>query len=188
MTFVSAHKSKGLEATNVIIINGENATLGFPNKMADDFVLSFVLTKADSYEFAEERRLFYVALTRTKNRTYILAPDKNPSIFVKELIKNYGVPLIKLDLKNSIDNAPPCPKCLVGHLVERSMKKGGRSFVGCSNFPKCDYTLKDLNVLKEPKRCSVCGGYMVKRRGKYGYFYGCSNYPLCENKEKILKP
>ena len=37
----------------------------------------------------EERRLFYVALTRTKNYCYLFVPKDNPSIFVKELIKNY---------------------------------------------------------------------------------------------------
>lgn len=27
--------------------------------------------------------------------------------------------------------------------------------------------------------CPICGGHLVERKGKYGYFYGCSNYPNC---------
>ena len=44
-------------------------------------------TKKDFLE--EERRLFYVALTRAKNNVYLFAPRLKSSIFVKELIKNY---------------------------------------------------------------------------------------------------
>ena len=37
-------------------------------------VLNFVKRNGDSFSYAEERRLFYVALTRTKNNVYLLAP------------------------------------------------------------------------------------------------------------------
>ena len=43
----------------------------------------------DNYPYEEERRLFYVALTRTKNNVYLFVNKKNESIFVKEIVNNY---------------------------------------------------------------------------------------------------
>ena len=87
--FLTAHKSKGLEEENVIIINLTNDYLGFPNKIKDDKVLRFVSNSFEKYPYSEERRLFYVALTRTKNKVYLLVPRKSQSVFVQELIYNY---------------------------------------------------------------------------------------------------
>lgn len=87
--YLTVHKSKGLEEENVIIINLENKFLGFPNKIKDSKILRFVTENSDKYPFSEERRLFYVALTRTKNHVYLLIPNSNESIFIQELIKNY---------------------------------------------------------------------------------------------------
>jgi len=89
MYYLTSHKSKGLEEENVIIINLIDKLLGFPNKIIDDKVLRFVSCKDDKFSYSEERRLFYVALTRTKNKVYLLVPRKNPSIFIRELISNY---------------------------------------------------------------------------------------------------
>lgn len=97
ISFMTAHKSKGIEADNVILINLENRLTGFPNKIADDPVLSLVLNDMDGYNFAEERRLFYVALTRTKNITYLLIPAINESMFTEELRKDLGVEIYKYD-------------------------------------------------------------------------------------------
>ncbi|MBP3635761.1 MAG: UvrD-helicase domain-containing protein [Bacilli bacterium] len=87
--YLTMHKSKGLEDENVIIINLQNNNLGFPSKIESNKVLHYVLHENDYYPYEEERRLFYVALTRTKNNVYLLVNKDNPSIFVKELIKNY---------------------------------------------------------------------------------------------------
>lgn len=98
INYMTAHKSKGLEEENVIIINLSNAILGFPNKIKNDKILRFVSSNYEKYMYAEERRLFYVALTRTKNKVYLLVPLENKSIFIKELIKdNYrNLDIIKL--------------------------------------------------------------------------------------------
>lgn len=88
--YLTAHKSKGLEADNVIIINLRNDILGFPNRLKDDSLLRFTSPYAPKYPFDEERRLFYVALTRTKNKVYLLKPKKDPSAFLLELEKDYG--------------------------------------------------------------------------------------------------
>ena len=85
--YLTVHKSKGLEEENVIIINLEDKLLGFPNKINDDKVLRFVNRGCEKFAYSEERRLFYVALTRTKNYVYLLAPIKNSSVFVNEILK-----------------------------------------------------------------------------------------------------
>lgn len=82
---MTAHASKGLGYDNVIIVNGKNETFGFPSKIEDDPVLAFVIKGDRSIDYAEERRLFYVAMTRTKNRVFVVAPEQNPSEFLLEI-------------------------------------------------------------------------------------------------------
>lgn len=84
--YLTIHRSKGLEEENVIIINLEDKLLGLPNQIKDDKVLRFVSRSFESYPYSEERRLFYVALTRTKNEVYLLVPFDHHSIFVDELL------------------------------------------------------------------------------------------------------
>jgi DNA helicase-4 len=84
---LTIHASKGLEEECVIIINLRDDTLGIPNKIKDNEILKCVNNNVDLYPYEEERRLFYVALTRTKSDVYLLVDKKNPSIFVKEIIR-----------------------------------------------------------------------------------------------------
>ncbi len=88
LRYLTIHKSKGLESDNVIIINLINADLGFPTKIKNHS-LTYLIQEKDFFLYEEERRLFYVALTRTKNYCYLLVPFFNESIFVKE-IKKYS--------------------------------------------------------------------------------------------------
>lgn len=181
--FLSVHKAKGLEADNVIILNFKNDKLGFPNQIDDDPVLNLVLTKAEKYKFAEERRLFYVAITRTKNRTFILTDNKNPSPFFNEFVESKSV--FFHSIKNSSDaEQTNCPCCKSGFLLK--VEHNDQSFVGCSNYPKCRYTLHDATILNHPRKCPSCGGFLIKRKGKNGHrFIGCTNYPYCTHTEQI---
>jgi len=88
--YLTMHASKGLEEDCVIIINLIDDVLGMPNKIKDDKVLKYVNRNYDKYPYEEERRLFYVALTRTKNEVFLLTEKDKKSIFVKELIKDYS--------------------------------------------------------------------------------------------------
>ena len=88
--YMTVHKSKGLESDNVIIINMNDDILGFPSKIKQNKILRLV-QKYDKYPYSEERRLFYVALTRTKNNVYLFTKIKNNSIFIKELLKKYRI-------------------------------------------------------------------------------------------------
>lgn len=84
--YKTVHSAKGLESDTVIIINLEDNILGFPNKINNPEVIDYVFPK-EEYEYAEERRLFYVSLTRSKNEVYLLKPNK-PSVFYKEIVKD----------------------------------------------------------------------------------------------------
>ena len=84
--FLTVHKSKGLEADYVIILQCNKDTYGFPSMVSDDPVLDYVLTKSDQYPYGEERRLFYVAITRAKIKTYVLYDRRFPSVFVDEFL------------------------------------------------------------------------------------------------------
>ena len=96
--FLTVHKSKGLEEDNVIIINLYNSRLGFPSLIKNHQILNKILTN-DYIIHEEERRLFYVALTRSKNNVYLLTPVNNYSVFIRELIWNYQekIEIINID-------------------------------------------------------------------------------------------
>lgn len=81
ITYLTVHSSKGLGFDQVIIINCNNGVYGFPSKIINNHFIN------NRDEIDEERRLFYVALTRTKNKVYILYDKKRPSEFILE-IKN----------------------------------------------------------------------------------------------------
>lgn len=84
--FLTVHKSKGLEADYVIILQCNKDTYGFPSLVSDDPTLNYVLTKSDQFPFGEERRLFYVAITRAKIKTIVLYDKRFPSVFVNEYL------------------------------------------------------------------------------------------------------
>ena len=84
--FLTVHKSKGLEADYVILLQCNKGTFGFPSEMSDDPVLNLILGKGDEFPYGEERRLMYVAMTRAKIRTFVLYDRKMPSVFVTEFL------------------------------------------------------------------------------------------------------
>ena len=91
--FLTIHASKGLEADHVVILDATSDRMGFPSEIVDDPVLSMVLPEPENFDHAEERRLFYVALTRARQSVSIIANQHKPSVFVRELVENgeYGV-------------------------------------------------------------------------------------------------
>lgn len=84
--FLTVHKSKGLEADYVIILQCNRDVYGFPSQVSDDPVLDVVLTKSDKFPYGEERRLFYVAITRAKVKTIVMYDKRYPSVFVDEFL------------------------------------------------------------------------------------------------------
>jgi DNA helicase-4 len=176
--YITVHKSKGLEADNVIVLNLKNHLLGFPNKMTDDPMLSLLLSDDEAYRFAEERRLFYVALTRTKNEAVLLIPT-DVSLFAEELITDNDNLLTSNNESLSKTN---CPYCQTGHLVIRQNSFKNNQFLGCSHYPICNQTFNTIEILENTILCPSCkSGFMTKRSGRFGNFSGCTNYPKCKN-------
>ena len=89
LKYMTIHSSKGLESDIVIILNMKNDIYGIPSQIKDDKILSILKSK-ELYKYEEERRLFYVALTRTKSYVYLLTPLLYPSIFIKETKRIYN--------------------------------------------------------------------------------------------------
>lgn len=184
LTFLTAHRSKGLGYDNVIIINAVNATYGFPSKIEDDPVMKLVIREDRTIEYAEERRLFYVAMTRTKNRVYIAVPKQRPSRFVAELVQEYDKVCVNGELDLSNTNSPDismikrCPIC--GYPLQYKHKKdfGLRLWI-CTNEPEiCDFMTNDLSGGILPiLKCDCCkDGYLIVRKKDYQPFLGCTNY------------
>jgi DNA helicase-4 len=130
-TFMSVHKAKGLEADIVIILNCNSGKHGFPSEMSDDPILNILLSDADQFENGEERRLFYVAMTRAKEKVYFISDATYKSKFIAELEVETGEKSVK-----------KCPLCLTSDLVKKSGTKNGKNwaFYGCSNYLYgCEY-------------------------------------------------
>lgn len=212
----TVHQSKGLECDNVILINLKNWKAGFPNKMVDDPVLNFVKRNGDSFSYAEERRLFYVALTRTKNNVYLLSPYFKSSVFVQELKTDANVELLNLEhnrletLKNIEKNGEryviptklKCPVCKTGVVLLESFWNKGKlnRVLKCSHnmappFNRCNweggYYGSELEDLDDIEYCPSCDGILIKRyRHSDGHpFLGCTNFRKtgCRGKGKKLE-
>ncbi len=174
LRFLTVHKAKGLQAENVIILNMRNHLLGFPNQIIDDPILSLVLTEKDTYDFAEERRLFYVALTRTKNRTYLITPENNYSIFIKDIMDKKDVEIKKIGIEDKEDYG----KCECGGNLIVKLGRNG-PFLSCEHYPLHNFT-KPCTTIPKEYLCPKCGKQLVRREGSYGSFIGCSGYPNCK--------
>lgn len=186
LTYSTVHGSKGLEDDYVILINADDSRIGFPNKMEDDELLDLVLSHKSEFEYAEERRLWYVALTRTRNYTYIIANAENPSMFLEEIA---GQCLVLNQGGNPSEQRMEiaCPRCKTGRLVLRTNERDGTRFYGCSNYPYCNYSIDDMTAVSRNKKCRQCGDFMIFRKGRFGAFFGCHNYPRCQYTEEYEK-
>lgn len=151
ITFMTIHSSKGLEYDDVIILNFKDKLNGFPNKIEDDSVLRFLKEK-EKCPYAEERRLLYVALTRTLNDVYLLAPTYKESVFIEELANKHKVKQLSLRIDKNLEknfykprksNEPfdyrktdiKCPNCKDGKItvVRNNMNDPPTQYIRCSN-------------------------------------------------------
>jgi len=141
VTFRTVHGSKGLEADYVVLPNITNGRYGFPSQIEDDSVLTLAMSGTDDFLFSEERRLFYVGLTRAKKGVTIFTVAGLESPFVVELLDDPDVTVTtvgedgqEIEADQVLVNV--CPKCGQGTLVLRTGRYG--DFFSCSRFPKCD--------------------------------------------------
>lgn len=181
ITFMTAHSSKGLGYDDVIIVNGKNETYGFPSKIEDDPVLAFVIKGDRSIDYAEERRLFYVAMTRTKNRVFFVAPEQNPSEFLLELKRDYKNVVLQGEWNEEVvkNQKKACPLC--GYPLQLKYKKayGLRLYMCTNELEVCGFMTNDYRAGKMSiQKCDKCrDGYLVVKQGTdAGFFLGCTNY------------
>lgn len=139
LRFLTIHKAKGLEADIVFIINCESGKYGLPSEQSDDEVLNLLLSKSDQYENGEERRLFYVAMTRAKEKLFLITNPNNKSKFI-----------IELEDQQVNDHSNKCPLCKKGEIIlkrEGTAKNGNTyKFYTCTNFLYgCEYNSTEWN-------------------------------------------
>lgn len=197
--FITAHKSKGTEADYVILIGMKSGVYGFPCQIDDDPLLNLVLSKEDNFPNSEERRLFYVAITRARKEAYLIADKSSVSQFIVEaLTKDYNVKVFGKALGKT-----KCPDCETGFIEIVERKYG--PFYSCTNYPYCEYRppqcpecrngfleidnsakyncVNDYCDFKAPS-CPRCKeGYLYLVSGVFSNFIGCSNFPDCKYKE-----
>ena len=197
LSYRTVHRSKGLEADYVVVLGLFSGKYGFPTGVTDDPLLDLVLASPERHPNAEERRLFYVAITRAKRRVFLLADGGPPSPFLQELIRNgYDVTVFG----RLPENESSCPRCVRGRLERRQSTRNGKTFYGCSNWPYCRYTLSSCPACstglpirkgaafrcrdcgRDIESCPQCDGWLRPRFSEYGPFWGCSNWPDCRYK------
>jgi DNA helicase-4 len=137
VAFKTVHGSKGLEADVVLLPNVTRGRYGFPSQVEDDPVLDLAMADPDPFPHAEDRRLFYVALTRARRAVTLFAVSGQESPFVVELLREGRLGVASGD---GVRPVQLCPACKDGTLQPRRSRYG--EFLGCSNFPGCTHTAK----------------------------------------------
>ena len=148
---MSIHKSKGLGADVVVILKMESGKYGFPGSMENDPIMNLV--RADEQEFlnAEERRVFYVALTRAKQKIYLCTNSYFPSTFIEEL-KSEEYPEVSFENSSVNPALLSCPNCQKGKLFLKYPKRANGYAWICSLSPYCNGKAKFC------KRCKKLPG------------------------------
>ena len=196
------HKSKGQEKDFVVVFDLEPGDYGFPSTRKDDPLFEPFSPPKEDFEHAEERRLFYVALTRARHRVYLVADMNNPSEFVTELLKDeeYSIETGEFgdtsdDQRHDVKNA--CPMCKLGQMRLNS----NSSNYQCSRSSVCGYkesvcdkceeimsTQGDMKVCTDSScghkvnACPDCKQKMILRPSKFKageFFEGCSEWGSC---------
>ncbi len=190
--------SLGKEADYVIVLGLVTGKNGFPSSKVSNSLLSLLLPPEEDYNYAEERRLFYVALTRARHHVYLVTHPEKASDFVRELRKdNYAVSDLSAGLVSNAgwSKEVECPECQSGYLVKRKNNSNGKLFYSCNNYPYCEYTqngcprcnsiqlLKSNHLICSSEKCDFieplcpeCGSVLKQRAGRNGKFWGCSGY------------
>lgn len=193
--FLTAHAAKGKEADYVIVLGLEAGTYGFPAQIADDPVLQMVLVAPEPFPHAEERRLFYVALTRARRRAYLLAPADQASTFIRDDLLGEGLRGFVTTI-GEMSARHRCPTCQ-GQTIRRTEGRYG-AFWACAHYPLCDGKLETcqqcqdgalvaMSTSSDTLRCTTCGhqvqrcprcrqGRLIERTSRHGPFLACSRW------------
>lgn len=139
LEFMSMHRSKGSETDYVILPNMTWG--GFPNLRQDEPVLTLAMPGSNPYPLTEERRLFYVALTRARRSVAMFTVRGRQSPFLKELAED------KLAVVTDTTGTPVrerhCPRCKRGVIEQKHGRYG--DFLGCTNYPSANTIRSAIN-------------------------------------------
>ena len=119
--FSTIHKAKGSEADYVFLMNVSDGYMGFPSTIENDPLLKLVIEDIDEFEYEEERRLFYVALTRTKKKVFIYG--KKESYFIEEILNDAKIKKGHHYKNSEIPQLKNPDRVLVLYLVKGNKKK-----------------------------------------------------------------
>ncbi len=104
------HASKGLEAKVVFIIGLTEGNGGFPDIWLEDRIFQVIKKANHDLLMEEERRLFYVAITRAKDKLFLITEKGNESSFLKEIPSTFTVRTTEAT-KQIVDKVIICSKC-----------------------------------------------------------------------------
>ena len=168
--FSTVHGAKGREADYVVVLDLADDIYGFPCLREDDPLFDLVAPPLDDSPFpnAEERRLFYVGMTRGKKATYLVADPNRPSPFIRELLQ------IAPEVRELGQLSPGCPSCRGGHLVRSQTGNHLR----CTNYPACRYMAP---------RCTACkAGYaLVNQNDAHEATETRCTNDACQHREQV---
>jgi DNA helicase-4 len=200
----SIHAAKGLEADYVIVMDMVQDFRGFPSTIEDDPVMRLVMPEKDLHQHGEERRLFYVALTRARRETHLISPISAPSLFTLEMLRDGLGVHVGLDHSKNRE----CPSCNSGRILVSN--NAGGSY--CSNIPLCDFISPTCMKCQKPmtytggkerficemhpdalfKPCFICDWgvliprkYISKYSGTEEVFFSCHTWTKTRCKGKL---
>ncbi len=206
--FWTFHRSKGLEADYCILIGFFQGRSGFPNNNKEEAVIEALLPMLDTFAHSEERRLFYVALTRARKKSYLIADPMATSEFVNEILSpKYPIHIISETFEKRYREIFKCPLCSEGYFKRYNGRYG--SFYSCSSGSICKSKPRECgdckspsidnvelsicnnpNCKKELDICDKCGRPMKVRSGRFGKFWGCTGYGIkkdqCKNTRRYF--
>jgi DNA helicase IV len=104
------HAAKGLEAKVVFVIGLTEGHGGFPDIWLDDRIFQMIKPSQFDLLMEEERRLFYVALTRAKDQLFLLTEKGNESSFLKEIPKEFAERITYIH-RPPVEQVKLCPSC-----------------------------------------------------------------------------
>ena len=104
------HGAKGLESKVVFILGLTDGNGGFPDVWLEDRIFQIIKKADHDLLLEEERRLFYVAITRAKDKLFLITEKGNESSFLKEIPTNFTV-RTSLPIKSVVDKIILCKSC-----------------------------------------------------------------------------
>lgn len=163
------HRSKGRECDIAILlglVTEKGNKRSVPSRMPEDKLTQLPLMDKEPFPDAEERRLFYVAMTRARHKVVIPTLKKHVSPFLAEL-RNFPEQATFFHQGRRLES---CHSCDTGFTARQGIR------ITCNNH-NCE-----LGIFNKSIRCPACGqGTIAALSGQFGIWIGCSNYPSCKH-------